>query len=121
MRIAPKRRLWQLHLSTVGLVVIAAGILMFVNFQRQPYGNASAPTDGYECGWPMYFFVVVSETTIAKFDTIDRQHQRPPRYRGAPLIFVSRLLTDFVFWFGLIVALIFIAEYRIRGREGRKT
>ena len=121
MSIEPKRRFWQLHLSTVVLVAIAAGGLMWLNFECEPVRDKDPTTIwGYSYGWPLSFIWIMSKETIDMYNAVSKEYGSPTRFTSAPKVNSPSLLIDLGARVGLIAFLAFVAEYRIRRREARK-
>jgi hypothetical protein len=94
----PKRRFWQIHLSTAVVLMFASGIVLMVNSIPFDYGQLPSGGSALDRGWPIHF------------------HDEPD-YSDIHPVFVA---------FDVGAAATFLAviylfcEYLIRRREARK-
>jgi len=109
-----KRRFWQLHLSTAVLMMLLAGTILYKvsQFRRHPRDLS------WDIGWPI--------DAVTAYPKWNEQNQRVERDDGPFLIkfrYVvdwTSLATDIFIDVGIILSFVFVCEWLICRREGRR-
>jgi hypothetical protein len=134
----PKRKFWQLHLSTAVLMMLFSGALLFANLStykgelRPCYGAVGNPvytadgiplrrisdiptfyTQTYCRGWPFNYWKVELDTGDSHYRFVSGSDN--PRY------FYRNVGLDCILGVMLLAAATFTLEFLIRRREARKT
>jgi len=100
-----KRKFWQLHLSTVVLLMFVANGLLWINFRTYSCCIDSGVQANRACGWPFEWLIWMNFA--------DGSDSKPNLYLGAIFDPAAAIL---------ILAIIAISiEHLIRRREGRKS
>ena len=121
----PKRRWFQIHLSTVVVITCAVAVIMGLNFRKFNSYSGSVVvigelgitefqhSDGAEYGMPYNFINIGSESRL----TPDEQ---PIETHRVGQFDFFHFFVDVIAWAGMLVAVALVSESLIRRREGRK-
>jgi hypothetical protein len=105
----PKRRFWQIHLSTLLCAVLLMGGFMAVNFFPDIHSEVRVAGmlkfSDVRLGWPRTF-----KSTVTRVSDAGQAHQ--VEYVDPPSIFVDALVAT-----GFVGASILLIEYLIRRRK----
>jgi hypothetical protein len=145
LKAKPKRRFWQIHLSTALLSTILFGAALPLNIQKRYTSNyqypevwyLDNPVPNYEwnCGWPFTYCHAYGHFENNPYPSTKEEWRKKERerlksgtfeypdrydYEEQDPIRIALLSIDILLTLGMVFAFVLTSEWLIRRRKGRK-